>query len=174
MPVAAHGAAVTGFADLFGQFPRSGVVEWIGVRPQRGARPVSVPEVRAVEGSGLAGDHYGGGAAGKRHVTLIQHEHLLVVARLLALRDRLETVLPVDPELVRRNVVVSGVNLLALKHRPFRLGTALLEFTGPCQPCSAMEAALGRGGWNAMRGHGGICARIVEGGTIRVGDALEP
>jgi MOSC domain-containing protein YiiM len=106
-------------------------------------------------------------------VTLIQHEHLAVVARLLALRDQLATVVPLDPALVRRNIVVSGLNLLALKSQRFRIGEAVLEYTDPCQPCSAMEQALGRGGFNAMRGHGGICARIVDGGTIRIGDALE-
>ncbi len=165
---------MSGFPDLFGNFPQPGRVQWIGVRPQREARPVSVPEVRALRDVGLQGDHYGGGANGKRHVTLIQHEHLDVVARLLALRDKLDTPLPIDPSLTRRNFVIAGINLLALKNKPFRIGEALLEFTEPCHPCSAMEKALGHGGWNAMRGHGGICARILEGGLIRVGDSLVP
>jgi MOSC domain-containing protein YiiM len=77
---------MSAWRDLFGNFPQPGRVEWIGVRPQREARPVSVREIRALEGVGLQGDHYGGGANGKRHVTLIQHEHLDVVARLLAMR----------------------------------------------------------------------------------------
>lgn len=158
--------------DLFGQFPQPGRVEWIGVRPQDGGRPVSVPEVRAVEGVGLQGDHYAGGTRGKRHVTLIQQEHLAVVARLLALRDRAPVATPIDPGVVRRNIVISGLNLLALKNQCFRLGEALLEFTDPCHPCSAMEQALGRGGYNAMRGHGGISARLIEGGLIRIGDSL--
>ena len=158
--------------DLFGQFPQPGRVEWIGVRPQREGRVVSVPEVRAIVDVGLVGDHYGGGAGGKRHLTLVQHEHLAVVGRLLALRDKTPASVPVDPGLVRRNIVISGLNLLALKNQRFRLGEAVLEFTGPCQPCSAMETTLGHGGYNAMRGHGGICARIVEGGLIRIGDEL--
>lgn len=165
---------MSAYPDLFGNFPQPGVVLWIGVRPQRAGRPVPLREVRAIDDVGLAGDHYGGGAGGKRHVTLIQHEHLDVVARLLALRDRLSAPTPLDPALLRRNIVVGGLNLLALKNRRFRLGDALLEFTEPCQPCSAMEEALGRGGLNAMRGHGGICARIIDGGLIRIGDRLEP
>ena len=160
--------------DLFGQFPQPGKVEWIGVRPQRKARVVAVRETRALKDQGLQGDHYGGGAGGKRHVTLIQSEHLAVVAKLLALRDGSPIVVPLDPVLTRRNIVISGLNLLALKNHRFRLGEAVLEFTEPCQPCSAMEETLGRGGYNAMRGHGGICARIITPGAIRLGDALIP
>ena len=158
--------------DLFGEFPQPGRIEWIGVRPQDGGRPVPVTDVRAIAAVGLQGDHYGGGARGKRHVTLIQQEHLAVVAKLLALRDGIVVPVPIDPSIVRRNIVISGLNLLALRSHRFRLGDALLEFTEPCHPCSQMEAALGRGGYNAMRGHGGICARLIDGGLIRTGDTL--
>jgi MOSC domain-containing protein YiiM len=148
-------------ARLLAAFPRAGRVEWIGVRPARHAPPEAIAEILATDG-GLVGDHYDGG---KREVTLIQAEHLGAVASLLG-RKR------VDPALLRRNIVVSGVNLLALKGRRFRAGGAMLEHTGSCEPCSRMEAALGEGGYNAMRGHGGITARVVERGTIRIGDAV--
>jgi MOSC domain-containing protein YiiM len=73
---------------------------------------------------------------------------------------------------LRRNLVVSGVNLLALKGRRFLVGEAMLEGTGPCHPCSRMEEALGPGGLNAMRGHGGLNARVLQGGLIRLGAAV--
>ena len=73
---------------------------------------------------------------------------------------------------MRRNVVVRGINLLALKGRRFRIGSALLEASGECHPCSRMEEILGAGGYNAMRGLGGITARVIEGATIRVGDEV--
>ena len=73
---------------------------------------------------------------------------------------------------LRRNVLVSGIPLIALKGRRFRIGDVLLEGTDPCDPCSRMEDALGPGGYNAMRGMGGLCARILEGGSLRVGDAV--
>jgi MOSC domain-containing protein YiiM len=72
----------------------------------------------------------------------------------------------------RRNVVVVGLNLLALKDHRFRIGQALLETSRECHPCSRMEEILGVGGYNAMRRRGGITARIIEDGRVVVGDPL--
>jgi MOSC domain-containing protein YiiM len=154
-------------AKLLATFPHPGRVEWIGVRPERRAAVEAVDRVVAVEG-GLVGDHYAGG---KRQVTLIQAEHLYAVAALMR-RDVQAHPLALDPALLRRNIVVSGVNLLALKGRRFRIGEAVLRGTGPCEPCSRMEEALGPGGYNAMRGHGGLTASVVSGGAVRIGDMV--
>jgi MOSC domain-containing protein YiiM len=156
-------AAQGSLADLLATLPQTGRVAWIGVRPGRRAGVIAVDTVDAVPARGLAGDHYA--HDGKRQVTLIQAEHLVAVGAFVG-RPTL------DPALLRRNIVVAGLNLLALKGRQFRLGGALLEWTGPCEPCSRMEEALGPGGYNALRGHGGITARVVAGGLIRVGDAV--
>ena len=146
------------------QFPRAGTVRWIGLRPARDVPMREVDTAEAIAGKGLRDDRYGSGS-GKRGITLIQAEHLPVIAALAGLDDIL-------PATLRRNLVVSGLPLIALKGRRFRIGEVLLEGTQPCDPCSRMEAALGPGGYNAMRGHGGLCARILEGGTLRIGDAV--
>ena len=125
---------------------------------------VIVKKVQAIAGKGLQGDHYAG-RSGNRSVTLIQAEHLGVIASLLHQQV-------VIPEQLRRNIVVSGVNLLALKGKRFSIGEAVLEMTGSCHPCSRMEEILGKGGYNAMRGHGGITARIIQGGWIALNDSV--
>lgn len=145
--------------------PRGGRVQWIGLRPARGVAMRAVESVTAAVGAGLTGDRYRGGS-GKRDVTLVQAEHLPVIAALAGHATML-------PATLRRNLVVSGIPLVALKGRRFRVGEVVLEGTAPCDPCSRMEAALGPGGFNAMRGHGGLCARIVSGGTMRLGDVVE-
>ncbi len=151
---------------LMSQFPRGGRVGWIGLRPARDVAMESVASAEAVAGRGLVGDRYtNASGSGKRGITLIQAEHLPAIAALVG-RDA------VAPALLRRNVVVAGIPLIALKGRKFRIGDVLLEGTDSCDPCSRMEAALGPGGYNAMRGHGGLCARILEGGSLRVGDGV--
>lgn len=153
--------------ELTGRFARSGRLDWIGLGPARRADVIAVTEAVVRIGTGLDGDHHSPTGRGKRQVTLIQAEHLPAIASLLSRES-------VAPELLRRNLVVSGINLLALKDRPFRVGDVLLEGTGHCHPCSRMEETFGPGGYNAVRGHGGITARVLEGGTIRVGDAVSP
>ena len=149
---------------LMATLPQTGAVDWIGLRPKRDVAMEEVGEVVAETGAGLVGDRYRGGS-GKRGITLIQAEHLPVIATLSGHAS-------VEPATLRRNLVVSGIPLVALKGRRFRVGEVVLEGTDSCDPCSRMEAALGPGGFNAMRGHGGLCARILQGGTIRRGDAV--
>ena len=143
---------------------RPGRVAWIGVRPARKAALVSLESVEITRENGLIGDHYSGRPGGKRQVTLIQAEDLAAIAGYLG-RE-------VTPSDLRRNLVVAGINLHALKDRRFQVGGAVLEATDDCHPCSRMETILGPGGSNAVRGHGGITARVIEGGVVRLGDAV--
>ena len=150
---------------LMTRFPRAGAVRWIGLRPARDVPMQETDTAQAVAGGGLVGDRYKGGS-GKRGLTLIQAEHLPVIAALSGHAA-------IAPATLRRNLVVSGIPLLALKGNRFRIGVVLLEGTDSCDPCSRMEDALGSGGYNAMRGMGGLCARILEVGMLRIGDAVE-
>lgn len=156
----------TAFKDLFGNFPQSGKVVWIGIRRQT-RQPMEVVEETFANIGGLTNDRANkGNANNKRQVTLIQYEHIKAVASFLGMEN-------IDPNLIRRNIVVEGINLNALKDKQFTLGEAILEMTGFCFPCSRMEENLGKGGFNAMRGHGGITCRVVGEGKIRIGDELK-
>lgn len=152
--------------SLIDILPQEGKLIWIGVRPERKAPPQSVDTVQLTIESGLDGDHFSSTKNTKRQVTLIQKEHLDAVANILGKAA-------IDPSLTRRNLVVEGINLLALRNRRFSIGEVLLEATGYCHPCSRMEENLGPGGYNAMRGHGGLTARIIRGGKINVTDSVK-
>ena len=153
------------FEAFFNNFIRLGEITWIGIRLQAGKPMVVLNETFANIG-GLTNDRANkGNPESKRQVTLIQYEHLAAAASFLGVEK-------IDPALVRRNIVVKGINLNALKSKQFSLGEAVLEMTGFCHPCERMEQNLGKGGYNAMRGHGGITCRVIKEGRISIGDTV--
>jgi MOSC domain-containing protein YiiM len=153
------------YTDLLDNFVQTGEVKWIGIRPVKG-EPVVVLQETSVQTGGLLNDHYNtGNPDKKRQVTIIQYEHLLAVASFLGKEN-------IDPSLVRRNIVIKGINLDSLIGKQFRIGEAILEMTGYCHPCNRMEENLGKGGYNAMRGHGGFNCRVLKEGKVRIGDEV--
>ena len=153
--------------ERFTQNLPAGKLEWIGLRPARKAPLEVVQEVMALESLGLEGDRRCEGSPGSaRQVTLICQEHLPLIAQFMGVTE-------IPPDLLRRNLVVSGINLYALRHQAFRIGDAEFLATAHCHPCSRMETALGEGAVAAMLGYGGFCAKITKSGLIRVGDAIE-
>ena len=150
---------------LIRTLPQTGTLTWLGIRPARSAPLQPLETVEAITDRGLAGDHYNGKPGSKRQVTLMQAEHITAVASMLHFPE-------IEPGLLRRNLVVHGINLLAFKDQQFWVGEVLLQATGLCHPCSRMETNLGPGGYNAMRGHGGLTAQIMQGGHLHVGDVV--
>jgi MOSC domain-containing protein YiiM len=148
--------------ELLNKFPYRGSVSYISVRPKRAEPLKKLEKVNAIAETGLEGDRYKS-KGGTRQVTLIQHEHLSAIASFLGKES-------IDAALTRRNIVVKGLNLLSLKGHRFKIGEAVFEYSGECHPCSRMEESLGEGGYNAMRSHGGITAKVVESGVISLND----
>jgi MOSC domain-containing protein YiiM len=141
-------------------------IEWIGVRPRRREPLVAVTDAEAVADLGLRGDHRMTKTPGSgRQVTLISREFVSQIEQHLGKSD-------LDPAVLRRNIVVSGINLNALRRQRFWLGEALFEATQLCHPCARMEAELGPGGVVAMMGYGGLCAKVLQTGQIAIGDSL--
>jgi len=146
--------------------PDTGTVIWIAVRPEHGAPMIELDRAAAIEDHGLEGDVAARGrGGGPRQVTLAQAEHLPVIAALAGVGL-------VQPSALRRNVLVAGINLLALAKMRFAIGDVVLVGTGPCAPCGRMDETIGPFGFQATRGHGGITARIERAGTIECGAAV--
>ncbi|MBI4349491.1 MAG: hypothetical protein HY553_21830 [Elusimicrobia bacterium] len=146
----------------------------IHIAAKKAERPAAVPEVRAVAGEGLEGDRYRAraGTYSKKHhpgreVTLIEAEAIEACAR--------DKKLAIEPRDTRRNLLTVGVPLNHLVGRRFRVGEVLLEGVELCDPCGHMEQLSGvAGAKDALANRGGLRARIVESGTLRVGDAIRP
>ncbi|MCB1843901.1 MAG: MOSC domain-containing protein [Halioglobus sp.] len=152
--------------DRFARDIAPGTLKWIGIRTERRAPMTQLSRVEALAGLGLAGDHRVSGKPGSgRQVTLISQEFIAQIQHFTGHKQ-------IDPGLLRRNLVVSGINLNALRYQRFAIGEALFEAAALCHPCSRMETALGKGGVAAMLGHGGLCCRVLRSGWIAVQDRV--
>jgi MOSC domain-containing protein YiiM len=126
-------------------------------------------QVEALTEGGLAGDRYAD-AANRRapdyQVTLIESENIEAFAAASGIA--------LSPDMPRRNVVTAGIALNDLRGRRFRVGGAVLEGLDLCEPCSLFAKRTHRAVLKFFVRKGGLRARIVSGGTIRVGDAISP
>lgn len=148
-----------------------GTLEWIGLRTERRGEIQVVDSVEALEGLGLAGDHRAKKTPGSaRQVTLISREYIEQICRHTGHSS-------IDPALLRRNLVISGMNMNLLRYQRLQIGSVILETSALAHPCSRMDEALGVGGAAAMFGYGGLCAKVLQSGEMALGDKvirLEP
>lgn len=156
----------TRFLEKLRQSIAPGKLEWIGLRPERRGEIRVVDRAQGIVGLGLEGDHRCLKTPGSaRQVTIISREYIHQIAQQLGLAA-------IDPALLRRNLVISGMNLNLLRFQRLQIGEAIFETSALCDPCSRMDENLGQGGAAAMFGYGGLCAKVIQGGLISVGDQV--
>ncbi len=148
-----------------------GVVEGIFIASKGSAAMERVEEVRTIEGCGIEGDRYCEGIGfwtpygDVCEVTLIESEDLAYIQHELGIS--------VKNGEHRRNIITSGLRLGDLRRKRFRIGETVLEYDRPRPPCRHVQDLSEPGMTRALKGRGGICARVVQGGKIRAGDAIE-
>jgi MOSC domain-containing protein YiiM len=148
-----------------------GVVEGIFVTSEGSAALERVEEVRTIEGCGIEGDRYCEGTGfwtrygDVCQVTLIEGEDLDYIEDELGISVK-------DGE-HRRNIITRGIRLGDLRRKRFRVGEAVLEYDRPRPPCRHVQELSEPGMTRALRGRGGICARVIKGGRIQARDAIE-
>ena len=147
------------------------VVEGIYVAREGSATMERVEEVRTIEGCGIEGDRYCEGTGfwtrygDVCEVTMISSEDLDHIENELGIR--------VKSGEHRRNIVTRGIDLNDLRRKRFRVGETLLQYDRPRPPCRHVQDLTEPGMTRALKGRGGICARVVEAGTIRARDIIE-
>jgi MOSC domain-containing protein YiiM len=147
-----------------------GVVEGIFIASKGSAAMERVEEVRTIEGCGIEGDRYCEGTGfwtpygDVCEVTLIESEDLDYIENEIGIR--------VKNGEHRRNIITSGIRLGDLRRKKFRIGESVLEYDRPRPPCRHVQDLSEPGMTRALKGRGGICARVVEAGTIRARDAI--
>ncbi len=150
----------------------AGFVQGIYLAPEGGVEMQSVQAATALEGCGLKGDRY---CAGTGHWSRFGRGCEVTFVAAVDLDDiEVETGLGVKNGEHRRNVVTSGISLKAFRRgERFRVGEVAFEYRGLRSVCRYIERLTEPGMTQALKGRGGICARVIETGTVRVGDEIE-
>jgi len=150
-----------------------GRVEAICVARRASEAMQPLADVEATAGIGLNGDRYAAGTgfysdrptdSGAREVTLFEAEVLDAL--------RSEHAIELSPSEHRRNLTVRGVQLNTLIGQRFTVGEVMLEGVKDCPPCDHLQELVGKPVLQPLLERGGLRARILQSGTIRVGDAL--
>ena len=144
-----------------------GSVVAIFTAPERSVPLVSRDEVKAVAGKGLEGDRYfnaDGWDEAKKELTLVEIEAVEAASR--------EYELDIRPEDMRRQIVTKGVALNHLVGKEFHVGEVHLKGVKIANPCSHLQKVTGKKVLKPMMHRGGLKAKILATGTIKVGDPI--
>ena len=148
----------------------TGTVEGIYITPKEGAAMRKADRILAILGGGLQGDRYCKGTGHRSRfrqaceVTFIAAEDLEAIEREIGVQ--------INNGEHRRNVVTRGIDLRELRDQRFQVGDVLFQYYGPCPVCRYIECVTKPGMADALRGRGGICARVVDAGIFSTGDTI--
>ena len=142
----------------------NGKVEAIFIGAIRKQPMSAVTEAQAIAGAGLEGDRYAAKKKPDTQITLTEAEALEAAAR--------DYKIEIAHHETRRNLLTRGIALNHLVGREFRVGSVRLRGMRLCEPCTHLEGLTGKEMIKALRHRGGLRAEILEGGVIKVGDAI--
>ncbi len=154
----------------------------IQIAPEASAPMQSVPEARSVPGKGLEGDRYFSGRGtysprpsfGGREVTLIETETVEALLDGVMNAEGQRGGIKISAVESRRNIATSGVPLNHLVNKEFWVGEVLMRGTRLCEPCKHLEDLTQKGVLAGLIHRGGLRAKVLNAGTIRVGDVIRP
>jgi len=149
-----------------------GKVVSINIAEKDGAEIKSIPEVNAHADQGLEGDRYylKQGTFSKkdkpdRQITFIESEAIEALKR--------DYQVTLDVKEARRNIVTRGVALNHLVGKEFRIGEAICKGIKLCEPCGYLQGLVKLNVKDGLIHRGGLRARILESGLIRVNDKIQ-
>lgn len=152
----------------------SGTVAGIYIAPSAGKPMQLLEQVKALKGAGLEGDRYSRGDGyysgrsmpdGGRQITLVETEVLEWLQGQMEMSFR--------PEESRRNLLTKSIQVNELTGKEFCLGEEVLcEGVSICEPCIYLEKLTGKSVMRLLVHRGGLRARVLVGGTIKVGDRI--
>lgn len=152
----------------------SGHVGALYLAREAGAPMISLSEARLIEGRGMEGDRYyeqRGTHSGddddepSYEITLIENETIEAIRR--------EKKLELEAGMPRRNIVTQGMALNHLVHRTFRIGAVTLYGVALREPCIHLAELTNHRLMISLIHRGGLGARVLSSGVIRVGDLIE-
>jgi MOSC domain-containing protein YiiM len=118
-----------------------------------------IEEARVITNVGLEGCAHARPGGGPRQVLLVDRETL--------------EAMDLRPGIVRENITTEGIDVNSLApNQELRIGEVRLEVSEICHPCDQLEK-IRPGLRREMRGRRGMLCRVLEGGVIRRGDAIE-